>query len=89
MTPRASNVLFGYWSHDIGGFSGAEVDSAHHTESPELFLRWLQVPSPPPYPPPPTSRHLDFSLLRLLPSFERIAATANSVFGPLARTGIP
>eukprot|EP00045_Choanoeca_perplexa_P016850 m.232749 g.232749 ORF g.232749 m.232749 type:complete len:892 (+) comp17374_c0_seq25:3801-6476(+) len=42
MTPRASNVLFGYWSHDIGGFSGAEVDSSHHTESPELFLRWLQ-----------------------------------------------
>lgn len=26
-----------------GGFSGAEVDSAHHTEAPELFLRWLQV----------------------------------------------
>lgn len=43
MTPRASNVLFGYWSHDIGGFSGSFVDSQYHTESPELFLRWLQV----------------------------------------------
>lgn len=27
MTPRASNVLFGYWSHDIGGFSGGCVDA--------------------------------------------------------------
>lgn len=42
MTPRASNIAFGYWSHDIGGFSGDEVDKEHHTESPDLFLRWLQ-----------------------------------------------
>ena len=42
MTPRAANVGFGWWSHDIGGFSGSEVDPAHHTESPQLFLRWLQ-----------------------------------------------
>ena len=27
MTSRASNVLFGYWSHDIGGFSGGCVDT--------------------------------------------------------------
>ena len=35
-TTRAGNVLFGHWSHDIGGFK--------HTEerSPELYLRWLQ-----------------------------------------------
>lgn len=42
MTPRASNVAFGWWSHDIGGFSGGFVDDIWHTEEPELFLRWLQ-----------------------------------------------
>eukprot|EP00039_Didymoeca_costata_P004017 m.70990 g.70990 ORF g.70990 m.70990 type:complete len:948 (+) comp12190_c0_seq1:86-2929(+) len=42
MTPRASNVGFGWWSHDIGGFSGGPIDSSWHTETPELFLRWLQ-----------------------------------------------
>ena len=41
-TPRASNVGFGWWSHDIGGFSGDFIDDEWHTESPELFLRWLQ-----------------------------------------------
>ena len=41
-TPRASNVGFGWWSHDIGGFSGSFVDADWHTEPPELFLRWLQ-----------------------------------------------
>ena len=42
-TPRASNVGFGWWSHDIGGFSGVYyVDKQWHTEGPELFLRWLQ-----------------------------------------------
>lgn len=43
MTPIASNVGFAYWSHDIGGFSGSYVDAQYHTESAELFLRWLQV----------------------------------------------
>ena len=35
-TTRAGNVLFGNWSHDIGGFM--------HTQerTPELYLRWLQ-----------------------------------------------
>ena len=42
MTPRASNVGFGWWSHDIGGFSGGVIDTQWHTEPPELFLRWLQ-----------------------------------------------
>ena len=41
-TPRASNVGFGWWSHDIGGFNGAFIDPDWHTEEPELFLRWLQ-----------------------------------------------
>lgn len=32
----ASNVLYGYWSHDIGGHMGAsKID-------PELYVRWLQ-----------------------------------------------
>lgn len=31
----ASNVLYGYWSHDLGGFIGDKVE-------PELYARWLQ-----------------------------------------------
>ncbi len=31
----ASNVLYGYWSQDIGGFRGDRVD-------PELYVRWMQ-----------------------------------------------
>lgn len=31
----ASNVLYGYWSHDIGGHWGATID-------PEMFTRWMQ-----------------------------------------------
>ena len=42
MTPRASNIGFGWWSHDIGGFSGGYLPGSNHTESAELFLRWLQ-----------------------------------------------
>ncbi len=34
-THTASNVLYGYWSHDIGGHMGNDRD-------PELYLRWLQ-----------------------------------------------
>ena len=55
MTPMASNVLFGYWSHDIGGFHNGTVikgfakgypyegdeDPSNATQS-EMFLRWLQ-----------------------------------------------
>ncbi|EDQ85239.1 uncharacterized protein MONBRDRAFT_29377 [Monosiga brevicollis MX1] len=40
--PCADGTRLPMRSHDIGGFSGGEVDAAHHTESPELFLRWLQ-----------------------------------------------
>ncbi|MCI1648638.1 MAG: glycoside hydrolase family 31 protein [Bacteroides sp.] len=32
----ASNVLYGYWSHDIGGHMGA------NSINPELYVRWLQ-----------------------------------------------
>ena len=35
----ASNVLYGYWSHDIGGFYS---DSIHHSINPELLTRWAQ-----------------------------------------------
>ena len=35
LTATAANVMFGYWSHDIGGHHFADL-------SPELFIRWLQ-----------------------------------------------
>ena len=55
MTPKASNVLFGYWSHDVGGFHNGTVikgfakgypyvgdeDPSDPSQS-EMFLRWLQ-----------------------------------------------
>ncbi len=31
----ASNVLYGYWSHDLGGHIGDHID-------PEMYTRWLQ-----------------------------------------------
>ncbi|NOZ62133.1 MAG: alpha-glucosidase, partial [Calditrichaeota bacterium] len=34
-TATASNVLYGYWSHDIGGHMPGEVE-------PELYTRWIQ-----------------------------------------------
>lgn len=34
-TATASNVAFGWWSHDIGGHMGG-------VEDPELYLRWIQ-----------------------------------------------
>ncbi len=35
-TATAANVLFGYWSHDIGGHLGKQE------LAPELYLRWIQ-----------------------------------------------
>ena len=32
----ASNVLYGYWSHDIGGHMGAD------SIDPEMYIRWMQ-----------------------------------------------
>jgi hypothetical protein len=34
-TSTAANVLYGYWSHDIGGHMSGEL-------TPELYTRWLQ-----------------------------------------------
>ncbi len=34
-TATAANVLYGYWSHDIGGHQPGPVD-------PELYVRWVQ-----------------------------------------------
>ena len=34
-TSTASNVLFGYWSHDIGGHQPGDIE-------PELYTRWIQ-----------------------------------------------
>lgn len=31
----SSNVLYGYWSHDIGGHIGKSID-------PEMYIRWMQ-----------------------------------------------
>jgi len=36
-TATASNVGYGYWSHDIGGHASSMYDS-----DPELYVRWLQ-----------------------------------------------
>ena len=34
-TATSANVLYGYWSHDIGGHMPGDID-------PELYLRWVQ-----------------------------------------------
>lgn len=34
-TATAANVLYGYWSHDLGGHMPGNID-------PELYLRWIQ-----------------------------------------------
>ena len=42
-TATASNVLYGYWSHDIGGhmFPDDMPESERHID-PELYVRWMQ-----------------------------------------------
>ncbi|MGN6374763.1 MAG: TIM-barrel domain-containing protein [Sphingomonas sp.] len=42
-TATASNVLYGYWSHDIGGhmFADDVPESERHID-PELYVRWMQ-----------------------------------------------
>jgi hypothetical protein len=42
-TATASNVLYGYWSHDIGGhmFSDDTPEDQRHID-PELYVRWMQ-----------------------------------------------
>ncbi|TQM52016.1 alpha-glucosidase (family GH31 glycosyl hydrolase) [Arcticibacter tournemirensis] len=39
-TNAASNVLYGYWSHDIGGHMFKDRDGG--TLEPELYTRWMQ-----------------------------------------------
>ena len=39
-TTCASNVLYGYWSHDIGGHYFRGTDS--RTLDPEMYTRWMQ-----------------------------------------------
>lgn len=42
-TATASNVLYGYWSHDIGGhmFADGTPEDQRHID-PELYVRWMQ-----------------------------------------------
>ena len=48
-TSLAANSLFGYWSHDIGGFHGGSgspgTSNITNTTGAELYLRWLQFAS--------------------------------------------
>ncbi|WP_051938592.1 glycoside hydrolase family 31 protein [Luteibacter sp. 9135] len=42
-TATASNVLYGYWSHDLGGHTFRdESDPATRRIDPELYVRWMQ-----------------------------------------------
>ena len=42
-TATASNVLYGYWSHDLGGHMPRdESDPAATRINPELYVRWMQ-----------------------------------------------
>jgi alpha-glucosidase (family GH31 glycosyl hydrolase) len=42
-TATASNVLYGYWSHDLGGHTFRdESDPATRRIDPELYIRWMQ-----------------------------------------------
>lgn len=42
-TATASNVLYGYWSHDIGGHMFADgIPDDQRTLDPELYVRWMQ-----------------------------------------------
>lgn len=40
-TNTASNVLYGYWSHDIGGHKFIE-DGNYYEFEPEMYVRWVQ-----------------------------------------------
>ena len=47
MTPTASNVLFGYWSHDIGGNHNGTADPGDddpkNVTGGQMLLRWVQA----------------------------------------------
>lgn len=41
-TATASNVLYGYWSHDLGGHMFGNVPDSLKKIDPEMYVRWLQ-----------------------------------------------
>lgn len=41
-TSTASNVLYGYWSHDLGGHMFGDVPDDEKKIDPEMYTRWMQ-----------------------------------------------
>ena len=41
-TSTASNVLYGYWSHDLGGHMFGKIPENQKKIDPELYTRWMQ-----------------------------------------------
>ncbi len=41
-TSTASNVLYGYWSHDLGGHMFGKIPETQKKIDPELYTRWMQ-----------------------------------------------
>lgn len=41
-TATASNVLYGYWSHDLGGHYFHSLPPDQWKMNPELYIRWMQ-----------------------------------------------
>lgn len=41
-TSTASNVLYGYWSHDLGGHMFGNVPEDQKKIDPEMYTRWMQ-----------------------------------------------
>lgn len=41
-TSTASNVLYGYWSHDLGGHMFGNVPDDQKKIDPEMYTRWMQ-----------------------------------------------
>jgi len=41
-TSTASNVLYGYWSHDLGGHMFGNVADDQKKIDPEMYTRWMQ-----------------------------------------------
>lgn len=41
-TSTASNVLYGYWSHDLGGHTFGNIPEEQKKIDPEMYTRWMQ-----------------------------------------------
>ena len=41
-TSTASNVLYGYWSHDLGGHQFGKIPEDQKKIDPEMYTRWMQ-----------------------------------------------